>query len=741
MLRELNESDSLTESDDIVQEFDVRPGALYELRLVLVDLGAVELSACRCRGRFRRGENSLSAIVDFPVEIFPPSVADALDPPFVESSRFFRAPALASRIQFTFDSPVVVRGFKLARLALTAREYPGVVKDLTRIQESRRAEITARSCLPEEIADLLDYPARQFADITEYKEPRAVWSNECCGAPDFRQEMDNFHSRVVETDDSKPAIAFIGSKRTFLHLSGTLWPVVPRVTEQLNFADAMPDALVIEETIDDIHSEWMQELFPPDGVLGNRGRELLDYAQNAGIPIVWLRQSTDATAPQSEYGRTIELTPSGGGHPYVDLRLIAPLASSQDAHKRLLFPCASDLYAFGELRAALTEFDASDLMVTEAQYGMVFNPHTRNMIQIKNAAIIPCTSYLHLCKLYRNAGIVLLFEQTLRTRSMQLTLIADAVGSGCVVVYVGDAAVLGQAAELVWPAEDIVRAGEIVTTLCDPFRNEQAWLDYYRRLSRHCAVERLLNTLPGIDMSFPQTKRASVITVSNRPHLFEQILENYRRQSYENKELILIFNCYPFDLPAYDTTDITVYFIEASYNIGYCLNFGRRKITGHFWFKMDDDDVYGQHYLEDMINAFYWSSADVVGKPQAIAYLEASDYIIFRRQSKKLFRRWMGQGNLCGATLSGRTSSALPWFTQSYRNAVDSEWVYSAFATHKILFSDSLNYIIFRSADDEHHTWRISGDFLIQQSSGVIENISDRLGYRASARELIDEWS
>jgi len=292
---------------------------------------------------------------------------------------------------------------------------------------------------------------------------------------------------------------------------------------------------------------------------------------------------------------------------------------------------------------------------------------------------------------------------------MQAEIVVDAIASGCVVLYVGNPEELGDAARLVKVADSPARAFEIIELLGDWLYRERTWLASYRLLSRHNDIDRLA-------VAFGLGKEASpmrdswplvtVITSTKRPSMIPNIIENFDRQNYPNKELIIVINYDLSGVPEFNRDDVRAFLAPSACNLGYCLNFGRRRARGAIWFKFDDDDLYASNYLLDMVNVFHYSGADAVGKPQAFVYFERTDTAILRSAARSRSRRWLGNWNLCGATLSGRTDVDLPAFSQRIRSGSDSDWVQRANQQHRLIFSDALSFIARRYDDEDHHTWR-----------------------------------
>ena len=69
------------------------------------------------------------------------------------------------------------------------------------------------------------------------------------------------------------------------------------------------------------------------------------------------------------------------------------------------------------------------------------------------------------------------------------------------------------------------------------------------------------------------------------------------------------------------------------------MNEGIKHAKGEFWFKVDDDDYYGPHFVEDVIDAYAYSGADIVGKPTYLVYLESLDVTVCRAAREERKRR------------------------------------------------------------------------------------------------------
>jgi glycosyltransferase involved in cell wall biosynthesis len=94
----------------------------------------------------------------------------------------------------------------------------------------------------------------------------------------------------------------------------------------------------------------------------------------------------------------------------------------------------------------------------------------------------------------------------------------------------------------------------------------------------------------------------SIITCTNRPNYLNNLLQNYNRQRYAQKELIIIINNNAIPLSPYQQLakkhkNIKIYRKPEHQTLGSCLNYAVTKCKYHTIAKFDDDDYYAPHYL------------------------------------------------------------------------------------------------------------------------------------------------
>lgn len=128
----------------------------------------------------------------------------------------------------------------------------------------------------------------------------------------------------------------------------------------------------------------------------------------------------------------------------------------------------------------------------------------------------------------------------------------------------------------------------------------------------------------------------SALSVTNRPQQLEHLMSQVSRQEGVERQLVLI--THGFDLSEdvqrlaleYGIDDLVVTSAPAAWSLGRCLNHAVAISDGEVLSKMDDDDLYGPLYLQDLLHARAFSGADVVGKHAHYMYLRGTDATLLR---------------------------------------------------------------------------------------------------------------
>ncbi|MDM5228013.1 glycosyltransferase [Cytobacillus sp. NJ13] len=213
-----------------------------------------------------------------------------------------------------------------------------------------------------------------------------------------------------------------------------------------------------------------------------------------------------------------------------------------------------------------------------------------------------------------------------------------------------------------------------------------------------------------------KAKGVSIITCTNKPIYMNNIFENYWNQTWSEKELIIILNRDDMDLAqwrrkANGDPNIFIYQLPKNLSLGQCLNFAIDQTQCDFIAIFDDDDYYAPLYLNNMMLAFDYTDADIIGKKTHYVYFESCKALYLRNLNQEnQFVNWV-----CG----GKKIVKRNVFDKvRFRNISNNEDVKFCkdCVKHgfKIYSTDRYHLVYVRRANPEYHTWKINDKKLIK---------------------------
>ncbi|TVY12023.1 glycosyltransferase family 2 protein [Paenibacillus cremeus] len=214
----------------------------------------------------------------------------------------------------------------------------------------------------------------------------------------------------------------------------------------------------------------------------------------------------------------------------------------------------------------------------------------------------------------------------------------------------------------------------------------------------------------------------SVIICTNKPSFARVLFNNYGRQRWANKELIVVVNSDTADLSRYKQLAVKfkaarVYRLPSKYTLGACLNFASARARHSYIARMDDDEYYAPNYLLDMMRAFKSSGADVVGKRAYFIHLSGKHLLIQRFYAQNQF-----VSVLAGGTL---TYKKKVWRRVKFANRSLGEDVQFCRTCRKKGFKlyagDRYNFCALRRKQTNSHTWKKTDkEFLSHPQTRII---------------------
>lgn len=177
----------------------------------------------------------------------------------------------------------------------------------------------------------------------------------------------------------------------------------------------------------------------------------------------------------------------------------------------------------------------------------------------------------------------------------------------------------------IYTLEDELKYNTNEDILLNQIKKQIGWrtvIEKYNSYSHFSDLFKKIN-INGFKNIFSLNEKISVICSTNRIDNYSIIIDNFNRQNYENKELIIVFNLNmnnEIENIINENPDLKIKQIDEKETLGHCLNEAIKLSTGEIISKFDDDDYYGKHYLTDMNYSMKISNADLVGKCAHMVY-------------------------------------------------------------------------------------------------------------------------
>lgn len=267
-------------------------------------------------------------------------------------------------------------------------------------------------------------------------------------------------------------------------------------------------------------------------------------------------------------------------------------------------------------------------------------------------------------------------------------------------------------------------------------RQRAAWRHRVSRdvLEHHSYRSRLEQVCRRLGMADPWggTRRVACLLVSMRPWLLRDCIERFKQDLYPDKELVIVVHgaasaLHELQVQADGDERIRIHRLGKERSLGACLNYAAAQTDAPFWAKLDDDDLYGQRYLSDMM--LYQRLADypLLAKPPAFLYFEGPDELRWHpARARRAWTHHPAGGNeatlgIAGGTLVGKRSvlAATP-FSETRRGGSDSDFVRRVREQgHDLLVADPFNFAFFRSGKPGFHTWDTDSARLLSQSESA----------------------
>ena len=262
--------------------------------------------------------------------------------------------------------------------------------------------------------------------------------------------------------------------------------------------------------------------------------------------------------------------------------------------------------------------------------------------------------------------------------------------------------------------------------LDQPEHRERLALRAHRRVfDEHLYTHRVDEVLRAVGLPVSERDQAiSAIVPTMRPAQVDHVLATLAGQRHPDLELVLV--AHGFDVDEHHLRArardlgldrLVVRRADAALTLGACMNLGVEAASGRYVAKMDDDNTYATHYLSDLVRAFDYSQAQVVGKWAHYVHLAASDATVLRFPHAEHRYVNLVQG---GTILTPRAVAAEVRFEDLPRR-VDTTFLDKVRAGGgKVYSTDRFNYVSRRATTTAGHTWGIADQDLVNRGGSRI---------------------
>lgn len=256
-----------------------------------------------------------------------------------------------------------------------------------------------------------------------------------------------------------------------------------------------------------------------------------------------------------------------------------------------------------------------------------------------------------------------------------------------------------------------------------PEIRDRLGLRAHRRVfDRHLYGHRVDEVLRTVGQQVEERQRPiSAVVPTMRPSQVDHVVDALAAQVYPAVEVVLVTHGFTVDVDrvrgrARDAglEDLIVVPAEPTLTLGACMNRGVAAASGDYVAKVDDDNYYAPHYLSDLVRAFDYSEADVVGKWAHYVHLQSTGATLLRFGHAE--HRFVDL--VQGGTLLMPAGLARSVRFENLPRRVDTTFLDKVRrGGGKIYAADRFNFVSVRAATTEGHTWTIKDEEILARSS------------------------
>ncbi|TQM57324.1 glycosyltransferase family protein [Humibacillus xanthopallidus] len=256
------------------------------------------------------------------------------------------------------------------------------------------------------------------------------------------------------------------------------------------------------------------------------------------------------------------------------------------------------------------------------------------------------------------------------------------------------------------------------------YRDRLALRAHRRVLDAHRYEHRIATVLESVGLA--TTRRdcsVSAVVPSMRPEQVDHVLDFVAAQSHPQVELVLVTHGFEVDEQRVRARarelGLTAVVIAAprEWTLGTCMNAGVEAASGRYVAKMDDDNHYAEHFLGDLVRAFDYSEASVVGKWAHYAHLRSTGATLLRFPDAEHRYVDLVQG---GTIVVARDLARQVRFEDLPRR-VDTTFLEKVRRDGGRVYSaDRFNFVSVRATTPDGHTWPVSDLELLARRGSLV---------------------
>ncbi|WP_404311781.1 glycosyltransferase [Agrococcus terreus] len=262
-------------------------------------------------------------------------------------------------------------------------------------------------------------------------------------------------------------------------------------------------------------------------------------------------------------------------------------------------------------------------------------------------------------------------------------------------------------------------------------RDRQVHLAQRRIWREHTFSHRASQVLGAAGIADPapsQRPRVSAIAPTIRPHLVRGLVETAARQEGVDVQLVLLGHGFEPDeaelralARELGLAELVVLTADRSTSLGTNLNRLVAASDGDVIAKLDDDDLYGRHYLADSCFALDYSGAELVGKEARHLHLASFDATVLQNPHRE--HRWADL--VGGPTMVGPRSTFLAHPFEDRTLGEDTAFQCAIVEAGGGIYSaDRFGFIQMRGAGSGH-TWHTEDERILANSDVIAYGLAE----------------